>query len=369
MTDLRTRKLAEVLVNYSVGIRPGDKVLIRAGTSAVPMLKALLVAVLEAGGHPLAIPSISGGEELVYRHASDEQLQHIPEPLKLIYETYDAVISVNSSTNTKALSGVAPERIRLANQAQSELFKTFLERSASGDLRWVGSLYPTSAYAQDAEMGLLEYEDFVYGACLPNLEDPIGHWERFSSWQQKIVDWLAGKETVRVEGPDVDLRMSIAGRIFENCDGKKNMPDGEIFTGPVEQSVEGHVRFSYPTVYFGRKLEGVRLRFEKGKVVEASADKGETFLLETLETDEGARYVGEFAVGTNEGITRATGNTLFDEKINGSFHMALGAGMPETGSQNRSSIHWDMVCDLSDGGRIWVDDELLYEDGRFAIAL
>lgn len=369
MMDSRIQKLAEVLVNYSVSVRPGDRVLIRAGTVAVPMMKALLAAVLEAGGHPFAIPAVSGAQELVYRHASDEQLQHIPEPLKLAYETYDAMISVSSSINTKALTGVPPEKIRVTNRAQSDLFKTFLERAAAGELRWVGCLYPTTAYAQDAEMSLVEYEEFVFGACLPELDDPIGSWNRFSAWQQRIVDWLEGKETLRVDAPDVDLRMRIAGRTFENCDGKKNMPDGEIFTGPIEESIEGSVRFSYPTVYFGRKLEGVRLRFEKGKVVEAAAEKGEAFLLETLETDEGARYVGEFAIGTNERITRATGNTLFDEKINGSFHMALGAGMPETGSRNRSSIHWDMVCDLSDGGRIWVDDELFYENGQFAISL
>jgi aminopeptidase len=303
----------------------------------------------------------------VYRHASDDQLRHVPEPLQLVYETYDALISLSASENTKALSTVAPEKLIVANQAQKDLFKTFVQRSAAGELRWVGSLYPTNAYAQDAEMGLAEYEDFVYNACLPDLDDPVGSWLRLSARQQKIVDWLADKDTLRVEGPDVDLRMTFTGRTFENCDGRRNMPDGEIFTGPIEDSVEGHVRFSYPTVYQGRKLEGVHLWFDKGRVARASADKGEEFLLKTIDTDEGARYVGEFAIGTNKGITRATGNTLFDEKINGSFHMALGAGMPETGSVNESAIHWDMVCDLTDGGRIWVNDELVYENGDFVI--
>lgn len=217
-------------------------------------------------------------------------------------------------------------------------------------------------------MGLHEYEDFVYGACLPDRENPVRSWKEISAWQQKLVDWLHGKEELRVDGPDVDLRMSITGRTFKNCDGKNNMPDGEIFTGPVEESVEGHVRFSYPTVYQGRKLEGVHVWFEKGRVVRATADKGEDFLQQTLDIDAGARYVGEFAIGTNRGITRSTGNTLFDEKINGSFHMALGAGMPETGSRNESAIHWDMVCDLAHGGRIFVDDALIYEDGHFLIA-
>ena len=367
MTDSRIEKLAHVLVEYSVGVRPGDHVLIQAGTVAEPLAKALLIAVLQAGGHPLTRISLPGTQALFFRHASDKQLQHIPEPQRLIFETYDALINVDATMNTKELTSVAPEKVRLASQAKKGLFKTLLQRSGTGELRWVGCLYPTNAFAQDAEMSLAEYEAFVYGACLPDFDDPVGYWRRLSGRQQQIVDWLAGKKSVRVEGPGVDLRMSIAERNFVNCDGKKNMPDGEIFTGPVEDSVDGHVRFSYPTVYMGRKLEGVELRFEKGKVVSATAEKGAGFLTKTLETDEGARYVGEFAIGTNEGITRATGHTLFDEKISGSFHMALGAGMPETGSRNESAIHWDMVCDLSDGGRIWVDDTLLYEDGRFVI--
>lgn len=367
MSDPRIEKLADVLVNYSVGVRPGDKVMLRAGAVAEPLAKALIASVLRAGGHPFTLVALPGAAELFFREASDEQLQFIHAPYKLVYETYDVMITVEASTNTKALTSVPPEKVRLSSKAQHPLFQTFMERLATGSLRWVGCLYPTDAYAQDAEMGLGEYEDFVYGACLPNLEDPVGYWTDFSRRQQRIVDWLKGKKALRVEAPNVDLRMSIAGRSFVNCDGKKNMPDGEVFTGPIESSVEGHVRFSYPTVYMGRKLDGVELWFEKGKVVRAAAEKGEDFLLETLETDEGARFVGEFAIGTNEGIARATGHTLFDEKINGSFHMALGAGMPETGSVNQSAIHWDMVCDLSDGGRIWVDDTLFYESGRFVI--
>jgi aminopeptidase len=231
----------------------------------------------------------------------------------------------------------------------------------------VGSLFPTNAYAQDAEMSLSEYEEFVYGACLPDMDDPVGHWQRFSTWQKKIVDWFEGKERVRVLAPDTDLRLSIAGRPFVNCDGHENMPDGEVFTSPVEDSAEGHVRFSYPTIYGGQEVIGVRLWFEQGRVVQASADKNEGFLLQTLDTDDGARYLGEFAIGTNAGITRYTGETLFDEKIDGSFHVAIGAGLPEAGGKNESGIHWDMVSDMRDGGEIWVDDELVYKDGEFVV--
>lgn len=369
MTDRRIEKLADVLVNYSTSVEPGDKVMINGDALAEPLLKAVYASVLEAGGHPLLLPSLPGTEELLYTLGSDEQLEHIPEPLRLIVDTYDVRISVRGAANTKALTNIDPSRMVLRNRAQTELMKTFMRRAASGALRWVGTLFPTNAYAQDAEMSLSEYEDFVYGACMPDLDDPVGYWESFSHWQQKIIDWLRGKKHVRVEAPGTELELSIAGRTFINSDGRHNMPSGEIFTGPVEESVSGHVTFSYPAIHQGREVTGVQLWFEQGRVAKAGAEKNEPFLLQTLDTDEGSRYLGEFAIGTNEGITRFTRQILFDEKIGGSFHVALGAGYPETGSKNESAIHWDLICDLREGGRIWVDDKLLYEDGAFAIDL
>jgi len=367
MTDPRVEKLAEVLVDYSIGVSPGDEVLIQGTALAAPLLQAILVRTLEAGGHPFSVVKLPGSDELLFRHANDDQLRHIPAPIRIAYETFDAVINVMSTDNTKALSNVPPSKMVLTSQAERPIFETITRRTAAGEFDWVLALYPTAAYAQDAEMGIAEYSDFVYGACLPSPDDPVGYWKEFSKRQGRIVDWLAGKRAIRVEGPDVDLTMRIDGRSFINCDGRRNMPDGEIFTGPVEESVEGRVRFSYPSTYQGRRIDGVELRFERGKVVEAHASRGEAFVREIIDTDEGARYVGEFAIGTNRGITRATGNTLFDEKIHGSFHMALGAGMPETGSQNRSAIHWDIVCDLKDGGQITVDGERIYENGAFLI--
>ena len=216
-------------------------------------------------------------------------------------------------------------------------------------------------------MSLREYEDFVYNATMPDQNDPIGYWKKFSKRQDKIIDWLKGKKRVHVVAPETDLRLSIEGRTFENCDGHKNVPDGEIFTGPVEDSVEGHVYYSYPAIYRGREVKGIRLWFEKGKVIKATAEANEDYLLKLLDTDEGARRVGEFAIGTNHGIQQFTRQILYDEKIGGSFHMAVGLGFPETGSLNRSAIHWDMICDLRNGGKIWVDDELLYENGKFVV--
>jgi len=369
MTDPRVEKLADLLVNYSVAVRAGDRVLVEGTSLAEPLLKAVYVKVLQAGGHPLMNAAPAGIDELLFRHASDEQLRYIHQPTKLIMDTYDVRISIGGDENTRSLTSVDPARMVLREQAHTELMKTFLRRSASGELRRTYALFPTNAYAQDADMSLTEYEDFAYGACLPDMTDPVGYWRRFSARQDKIINWLKGKEQVHVTGPETDLRLSIAGRAFINCDGRVNMPDGEVFTGPVEDSVEGHAYFSYPAIEGGREVVGVRLWFEQGRVVKASAEKNEEFLLKTLDTDEGSRRVGEFAIGTNEGITRFTRQILFDEKINGSFHMALGAGYPETGSKNESAVHWDMVSDLRHGGEIRVDGELLYKNGQFVIGL
>jgi aminopeptidase len=369
MRDPRIEKLAELVVYYSVSIKGGDKVGIEGNSEAAPLLKAVYEKVLQAGGLPWLRVSIPGIQETFYSHATNDQLQYIPEPEKLAVQTFDAFISIMSTDNTKAMSKTDPEKMVLRSRAQADLFKLFLKRAAEGELRWTVAPYPTNAYAQDAEMSLNDYEDFVYRACMPDMDDPVGYWKKFSKSQKKVVDWLKGKKRIRVLGVETDLSLDIDGRPFINCDGHENMPDGEVFTGPVENSIEGHVYFSYPAIHAGREVTGVRLWFKDGKVVKASAEKNEEFLQATLDTDEGSRYVGEFAIGTNEGITQFTRQILFDEKIGGSFHMALGAGYPESGSKNESSIHWDMICDLRKGGEIRVDDVLFYKDGKFVLDL
>jgi aminopeptidase len=367
MSDSREEKLAELLVKYSVAIKKGDKVVIQGDIAAESLLKEIYIKVLQAGGHPFIMTALTGQDELFYRHASEDQLKHVPPPSKLIMETYDARIVIGGDTNTKELNNTDPAKLVMFQQGRREIMKTYLERAARGELRWTYALFPTNAYAQDAEMGLSEYEDFVYQACLGDIHDPIGYWKRFSGRQQKIVEWLKGKKQIHVTAPETDLRLSVEGRTFINCDGHENMPDGEVFTGPVEESIEGKVFFSYPTIFNGREVTGVRLWFEKGRVVKATADKNEDFLNKTLDTDEGARGVGEFAFGANKGITRFTRQILFDEKISGSFHMALGASYPETGGKNDSSIHWDMICDMRQNGNVTVDGELLYKNGEFVI--
>ena len=367
MTDPRVAKMAGLLVDCSVAIKAGDRVMVEGDSTSEPLLKAVYEKVLKAGGHPLVLCAPLEIEEIFYRNASDEQLKYVHQPRKLALESYDARIVVWGGANTKALTNVEPSRMAIHRKAQAELLKIVLKRSSTNEFRWVGALYPTNALAQDAEMSLSEYEDFVYGACLPDMADPAGYWRHFSTRQLRVINWLKGKAEVHIKGPETDLRLNITGRPFINCDGHNNMPDGEIFTGPVEDSAEGHVYFSYPAIYDGHKVTGVRLWFESGQVVKATAEKNEEFLHKTIDTDDGARRVGEFAVGTNEGITRFTREILFDEKIGGSFHLALGMGYPESGSKNESGLHWDMVCDLRQGGEIWVDGQLLYKDGKFVI--
>jgi aminopeptidase len=265
------------------------------------------------------------------------------------------------------MSGVDPARQQMMQAARTELLATQMRRSAAGDLRWVGALYPTNAHAQDADMSLSDFADFVYSACYVDKDDPVAEWQRIHDEQQKLVDWLAGKKRVAVKGPNADLTLSIEGRGFINSDGHKNMPSGEIFTSPVEDSVNGWVRFTYPAITGGREVEGIELRFEDGKVVEASAQKNEDYLFKMLEMDAGARYLGEFAIGTNHGIKQFTKSILFDEKIGGTMHMAIGRGFEEIGGKNESAVHWDMICDMRDGGKIWVDDELFYDSGEFKV--
>jgi aminopeptidase len=240
----------------------------------------------------------------------------------------------------------------------------------AGELNWCLTLYPTEAYAQDADMSLADFTEFVYGACFLNDADPAESWRALGRRQQFYVDWLAGKERVHIVGPETDLRLSIKGRTFRNSDGRRNFPSGEFFTSPVEDSAEGTIRYTIPSAVNGRLVRDVRLRFAHGRVVEATAAQGEAYLREMLAMDEGAGLLGEFAFGNNAGIQRGIRNILFDEKIGGTVHLALGNSYPETGGKNISALHWDMICDLraaAGGGEVYVDDTLFLKDGRLVL--
>jgi aminopeptidase len=367
MTDPRVSNLARIVVEYCVEVQPSNRVAIIGYAEAAPLIKELYREVLKAGGHPLVNVRLEGMDYIYFSEANDDQLKYVNPMQEMVVKEFEQMIMLYSSPNTRSLSNIDSAKQRTQAQAHSELFKIRMQRAASGEQKWNISMFPTNAHAQEAEMSLADFEDYVYGTCFADTENPIEQWLALSAMQQRLVEWLDGKKHVKVKGPNVDLELSIDGRKFKNSDGKTNMPSGEIFTGPVEDSVEGWARFSYPGIYAGREIEDIELTFEKGRVVKASAKKNEAMLLELLDSDEGARYVGEFAIGTNERVDRFIKNMLFDEKMAGTIHLAVGAGFPETGSKNVSSLHWDMLCDMHDGGQIFVDDELIYQSGQFKI--
>lgn len=365
MTDLRVQKFAKVLVEHSARVVPGDRVLIEATTAAEPLVRELFIQILEKGGHPHPLISFPGQEETFLRYANDQQLEFVPTFMKLAYDQFESRIRIHSSTNTRGLTNIDPLKMQKRSKATGLITAAQMRRGAEGTFKWVTTLYPTNAYAQEAGMSLQEYEDFVFNAVHAHEDNPIAYWKSTAARQQKAIDFLADKDIVTLRGPNVDLSLSIKGRRFMNSTGVYNMPDGEIFTGPVEESVNGWVRFTYPAIYGGVAVEGAELTFNRGRVEQARADKNQEYLIKMLESDSGARYLGEFAIGTNFDINRFTGNILFDEKIGGTFHMALGAGYPETGSHSKSAIHWDMICDLRTDSEIHVDGELFYKNGQF----
>jgi len=367
MADPRVETVAKILVDYSVKVRPNQLVRISGDPEGTPLILAVYQRVLERGAHPFLQVGLGEAEELLYTYASDAQLDYLPRFRKDMIEQIDASVGIWTDVNTKRLTNADPGRQSRRAAAMRPLTDRFLERAAKKELRWTGTVYPTQAFAQDAEMSLRELEDFIYKACLVHKPDPIKAWRKISKEQQRVVDWLNKARQIHVVGPDTDLKLEVTGRKWINCDGHENFPDGEIFTGPIERSVNGHIRYTYPACDYGREVEDVRLWFKDGKAVKATAAKNEEFLLRMLETDKGARYVGEFSFGTNPGIQRFTKNILFDEKIGGTIHLALGKGYPETRSKNQSAIHWDMVCDLRQGGEVHVDGTLFLKDGKILI--
>jgi aminopeptidase len=367
MIDSRISKLAEVLVRYSMNVQPEQQVVVAGGAEASPLLLAACREVLAAGGFVVPMVGLQGVEEIILKHGNDQQVSYISPVQRFPVEQADARLQVLAETNTRALNGVDPARQQLAQLARRELMQTMLERAARDELRWCLTLYPTEAYAQDADMSLGDYADFVFNAGLLDQDDPVAAWREASAEQQRLIEWLKGKREVHVTGPDTDLRVTVAGREWINADGTHNFPDGEIFTGPVEDSVEGTIRFSYPSMVQGREVEDIRLWFEGGQIVKATAAKNQEFLDKMLTADEGAKRLGEFAIGTNFGITKFTKNILFDEKIGGTVHMAIGAGYPETGSRNQSAVHWDMICDLRQGGQVSVDGQVFLQDGKIVV--
>jgi aminopeptidase len=359
--------LARILVGYSTQVKEGEIVAIDGESAAEPLLMAVYEEVLKAGGNPILNVALEGQSAAYFKHAGDVQLRWVSPVAEWMVEHVDVRIAIGASTNTRELSAVPPERQTMRQTVTGGLMARAMERSAAGDFRWCYTLYPTSAYASEAEMSRADYEDFYFGACLATGADPLTAWEEASAETKRLAEWIEGHEEVRVTAPGTDITLGIAGRKFIPCDGHYNMPDGEFFTGPIEDSVEGEVTFHLPAVIGGREISGVRLRFESGVVVDASAERGEEFLIKLLDTDPGARRLGELGIGTNYGIDRGTREVLLDEKIGGTVHMAVGRSYPESGGENDSAVHTDLVCDLRLGGKLEVDGKVMQEDGKFVV--
>jgi aminopeptidase len=366
MRDPRIDRLAHVLVNYSARVEPRNVVRITGTPLAEPLIVAVFRETIRCGAYPIVRMGPEECYEIFYREANDEQLQYLSPLAMQEVETIDRSIGIWGDSNTRALSNIDPSRQALASKASKPLSNTLLRRAAEGSLHWVGTEFPTQASAQDAEMSLAEYEDFVFNAGMLDREDPAAAWQEVHDRQQLVCDALNGCREVHFTAPSgTDLTLGVEGRIWVNCDGHENFPDGEVFTGPIENATNGVFCPSFTAIYRGREVDGIRIAFRDGRAVEASATKGEEFLIQMLDQDPGARVLGELAIGTNYNITRYTKNLLFDEKIGGTFHAALGAAYPETGGKNESGLHWDMVCDLRKGGRIEADGKLISENGLF----
>ncbi len=366
MRDPRLERLSRLIVSYSLGLKPGRVLRIDGPPVAAPLAVELYRAALATGAHPYVNVELERLPELLLEEGDDEQLDFLSPIAEAEVELIDASITIWAESNTRALSRVPPDRHQRLVASSRRLAKRRWERIAAGELGWCGVLFPTAAHAQDAQMSLGEYERFVYRAChVEGEEDAVAHW-------LGVRDELAGRATalarareLRIVGPDTDLRLSVEGRRWQAADGHYNMPDGEVYTSPVETVTEGEIRFSFPALFHGREVEGIRLRFEGGAVVEAEATRGGEFLDALLDVDEGARRLGEVAFGLNYEIDRFTNNTLFDEKIGGTMHVALGSAFEELGGKNTSALHWDLVCDLRDDGEVYADGDLVWQAGRF----
>lgn len=371
-------RLARVLVKYSTKVKPGELVAIEADPVAMPLITALTAAVLEAGGQPQWYARSEAIEEVMMERATREQLARCSPIDQFMVDTADVRIALWAEVNTRAFSSVDPATQSARAQSRRPLLATMIRRCTAGEMRWCGTQFPTHAAAQDALMSLRQYERFVYEAGKLHLPDPIAAWRAVHERQEILCRWLQGKKELRFHVPPhdghdgTDLRVNVDGGKWINCAGTENFPDGEVFAGP--QGADGHVNYTYPALLRGRAAEGVRLEFRGGRVVNASARQDEAFLIEMLDQDDGAQNMGEIAIGTNDDIQTFSRNTLFDEKIGGTFHAAVGMGDPESGSTNESALHWDMVCELRQnskrglpGGTIEADGEIFSRNGEILV--
>lgn len=357
--DARTQNLAKTLCGYCLDAQTNDHIAVNASNTAHPLVEALYEELIKAGAWPLLRMMPDNAQEHLLRHGHDHHFDSNSKVDQAIAGKLQGTAFIYSSNNTRALSAFDPQLQARLNKAARPIKNKLLKT------KWVVSLFPTAAYAQDAEMSLRDFEDFVYSATFSDEDNPVREWKRLHAKQDKLIARLEGAKDVRIVGPNTDLSFSIAGRTFINSSGTHNMPSGEVFTGPVETSANGYICYDFPVVNAGREISDIRLEFRDGVVVDASASKNQDYLLQMLDMDPGARRLGELGIGTNFRIQRFIKNILFDEKIGGTVHLALGASYPETGGTNRSALHWDMIKDLRKGGALYIDGKAIQKDGTF----
>ncbi|MEL6865768.1 MAG: aminopeptidase [Bacteroidota bacterium] len=363
--NLTLQKYANLLVNYCLEIQPGDQLYIKTSLLAEPLVREVYRYAIRAGAYTVEIDmDFRGKNRIYYDEANEDQLQQVSPNYKKAIETFDAYLYIRAPYNLKEDQNIATEKVNIHKKAGAEISKIYFKRTATRELKRNLCQYPTDAAAQNAGMSLEEYEQFVFNACHLFDDDPIEQWLKVRSFQQQIVDVLNAKEQIRYKGDGIDIQFSTKERTWINSDGQTNMPSGEVYTSPVETSVNGVVNFSYPAVYMGNEVEDVTLWVKDGYVEKWEAKQGQAFLDRIFQM-EGARRFGEAAIGTNYNIQQFTKNILFDEKIGGTIHMAIGQSYLQTGGKNQSSIHWDMIANMMDGGEIYADDEKIYESGRF----
>lgn len=360
-------KYADLLINYSLELRKGERLLISSSHLAEPLIGEVYKAALLAGGHPVLLIDLPEVEKTMLDYGNDSQIAYANPFFKTGMDEFETYLNIRAPFNLRELQNVDGDKQKMRTQANKPAMQSYFKRTGSGEMRRSLCQFPTVAAAQEAGMSLSEYSNFVFGACYLLEENPIGKWLEVRKFQQRIVDVLNGKSDIHYRGPDIDIRFSTKGRTWINSDGKANMPSGEVFTAPVENSVNGHIRFSFPGVFMGNEVEDIRLEVKDGVVIKWTAKKGKDFLDRIFNIDDGSRRFGEAAVGTNYGINRFTKNILFDEKIGGTIHMAVGQSYHQCGGKNDSSIHWDMIANMRDGGEIIADGELVYKNGEFLI--
>ncbi len=352
---------ARLICDWCLEVQDGQQVVVASTTLAQEPVLALHRELLDRGAWPLLRLTPPALAEDFYRHAQTAQLDSFA-PLELTETQHaDAFVRIDAPANTRALAGIDPGLVARAARARAPIQEARLQR------RWCGTLWPTPALAQQAGMGELEYAEFVRRALFLDRPDPIAGWQELSHRQQKVIERLTPAREIRIEADGTDLSLRVDQRTWINSDGRRNMPSGEVFTGPLEDSATGTIRFDIPSLTRGVEVRGVELSFEAGQVVAASAEAGEGYLKAALDTDPGAKFLGELGIGTNPGIDRATGSTLLDEKIAGTIHLALGRSYPETGGVNKSTLHWDLICDLRGGGRLSADGEPILVDGALLV--